>query len=78
MNEEGAQEESGKGWQWGRGLVQVSASDLSLLVLQCLAAPEGWLSCGGRSLERPFSSWVGNRRRELGCPASLLKQALHS
>lgn len=50
VNEEGAQEESGKGWQWGRGLVQVSASDLSLLVLQCLAAPEGWLSCGGRAL----------------------------
>lgn len=50
MNEEGAQEESGKGWQWGRGLVQVSASDLSLLVLQCLAAPEGWLSCSGRAL----------------------------
>lgn len=69
----------GKGFQDLRpATVQVSTNDLSLLVLQCLAAFEGWLSCGSRPLEWPFSLWVGNSKRELGCLASLLKETLDS
>jgi hypothetical protein len=75
----------GEGLAMGKGFqdhclatIQVSASDLSLLVLQCLAAFEGWLSCGSRPLEWPFSLWVGNSKRELGYLASLLKEVLDS
>lgn len=51
--------------------VQVSATDLSLPILQCLAAPQTWRDCVDRALEWSFSPWVG-------CPASLLKETLDS